>query len=140
MSVLIKDVKVEMMQFGVNANTLPKRVTVCFPQVTVSYMDSGKADRIVFLDELSGRFKKSDYRGKVVCGEFFVLIFKAEWEIISPDGRLLASMQPCGDVIAADEDHFIVRNGRVITAYDIEGKDVGSRELTDEEIKQLDGR
>lgn len=137
MSVLIKDVKVEMMQFGVNANTLPKRVTVCFPQVTVSYMDSGKADRTVFLDELSGRFKKSDYLGKVVCGEFFVLVFKQEWEIISPDGRLLASMQPCGDVIAADEDHFIVRNGNVITAYDIDGTDVGSRELTAEEIKQL---
>lgn len=62
MSVLIKDVKVEMMQFGVNGNTLTKRVTVCFPQVTVSYMDSGKVDRIVFLDELSGRFKKSDYQ------------------------------------------------------------------------------
>ena len=137
MSVLIKDVKVEMMQFGVNADNLPKRVTVCFPQVTVSYMDSGKVDRIVFLDELSGRFKKSDYRGKVVCGEFFVLLFKAEWEIISPDGKLLTSMQPCGDVIAADEDHFIVRNSNVITAYDIDGTDIGSRELTAEEIKQL---
>lgn len=137
MSVLIKDINVEMFQFGVNANTFPKRVTVCFSQVTVSYTDYGKADRTVFLNELSGRFKKPDFLGKVVCGEFFVLLFKTEWEIISPDGKLLVSMQPCGDVIAADEDHFIVRNGNVIMAYDIDGTDVGSRELSAEEIKQL---
>ena len=62
MSVLIKDINVEMFQFGVNANTLPKRVTVCFPQDTVSYTDYGKADRTVFLNDLSGRFKKPDFQ------------------------------------------------------------------------------
>ena len=47
-------------------------------------------------------------------------------------------MKPCGTPIQADEDEFIVRDGNVITWYDKNGKNVGSRELTAEEIEYLD--
>ena len=36
--------------------------------------------------------------------------------------------------------NFIVRNNNIITGYDIEGKNVGSRELTAEEMNTLDNK
>ena len=70
--------------------------------------------------------------------DFFVILFTNEWEILSDDCKLLATMKPCGTPIQADEDEFIVRDGNVITWYDKNGKNVGSHELTAEEIEYLD--
>ena len=37
-----------------------------------------------------------------------------------------------------EENNIVVRNGDVITGYDKEGQNIGSRKLTSEEIKMLD--
>jgi hypothetical protein len=47
-------------------------------------------------------------------------------------------MKPCGTPIQADETEFIVRNDNVITWYNKDGNNVGSRELTAEELEYLD--
>lgn len=138
MSILIKNVKVQMSRLGLHSDKLPKPKVMYVPSVTVTYEDSGKKARSTYINELFGRFKKSDYIGKVICGEFFVLIFKTEWDIISPECRLMATMPLCGEIIGADEDNFIVRTGNIITGYNIEGHSIGSRELTAEEIQSLD--
>lgn len=137
MSVIIKDVKVTMSQLGVNVPG-KKRSVVYIPSCTISYVDKDKNDCRTGIGELFGRFRKSDYLGKAVCGEFFVLIFKLEWEFISADGKLLKSMPPCGKIIGVEENNIVVRNGDIITGYDREGQDIGSRKLTVEEMKMLD--
>ena len=140
MSILIKDVQARMSQIGISTSNSTKRKVMYMPSVTVEYEDFEKKPCHAYIGELLGKFKKSDFLGSVICGEFFVLIFKLEWEIISPECKLIASMPPSGEIIAVKENHFIVRNNNIITGYDIEGKNVGSRELTAEEMNTLDNK
>lgn len=137
MSIIVKDVKVTMSQLGVNVPGKKRRV-LYMPSCTISYVDKDKNNCRTGIGELLGRFKKSDYLGKVVCGDFFVLIFKLEWEFISAEGKLLKSMPPCGKIVGVEENNIVVRNGDMITGYDKEGQNIGSRKLTSEEIKMLD--
>ena len=137
MSVIIKDVKVTMSQLGVNVPGKKRRI-LYMPSCTISYVDKDEKSCRTAIGELLGRFRKSDYLGKAVCGEFFVLIFKLEWEFISAEGKLLKSMPPCGKIVGVEENNIVVRNGDMITGYDKEGQNIGSRKLTSEEIKMLD--
>lgn len=136
MSVIMKDVKVTMSRIGITSANVQHHVAY-MPMVTITYVDPKRKRLRGCIQGRIGRFKKSDYLEVVLCGEFFVAIFKTEWCIISPECQLLASMSPCGQIIAVAEDHFIVRTGETITGYDCEGKSVGSRKLTSEELQEL---
>ena len=126
-----------MSQLGVSVPG-KKRHVMYWPSCTISYVDKDKSSCQMVIEELLGRFKKSDYLGKAVCGEFFVLIFKQEWEFVSAEGELLKSMPPCGKIVGVEESNIVVRNGDMITGYDKEAQNIGSRKLTAEEITMLD--
>lgn len=134
----IKDVKVHMSRIGVH--TASYNSVVYVPAVDISYMDPSKKKFSSFAPISDGNrgLKKKDYHGSIVCGDFFVLLFTNEWEIISSDNKLLCAMKPCGTPIQADENDFIVREGNIITGFDKNGKIIGSRELTADEIEYLD--
>ena len=133
MGSIFKSVKCKMNRIGVNGPGVHE--VLYFPDVTIDYKDSERKTLRAGISELFGRFKKSDYQGIAVCGDFFVLVFKGEWEIISSEGKLLKSITPCGKIVGVDESYFVVRNDDMITGYDKDGKNVGSRKLTAEEIK-----
>lgn len=134
----IKNVKVVMSRIGVHAASFNK--VVYMPAVTITYTDPNRKKFNTFISVSDGNIglKKKDYHGVVICGDFFVILFTNEWEIRSDDCKLLATMKPCGTPIQADETEFVVRNDNVITWYNKEGNNVGSRELTAEELEYLD--
>ena len=134
----IKSVNVRMSRIGFHGVEINKVVYV--PSVDITYTDTNKKKLSIFAPVSDGNkgLKRKDFHGVVVCGDFFVILFTNEWEILSEDCKLLATMKPCGTPIQADEDEFIVREGNIITGYDKNGKNVGSRELTAEEIEYLD--
>ena len=134
----IKSVKVRMSRIGVHGVEINKVVYV--PSVDITYTDTNKKKLSIFAPVSEGNkgLKRKDFHGVVVCGDFFVILFTNEWEILSEDCKLLTTMKPCGTPIQADEDEFIVRDGNVITWYDKNGKNVGSRELTADELEDLD--
>jgi len=136
MGCIFKSVKCEMKRIGVNVPGVHE--TLYFPGVTIDYKDPERKTLRTGISELFGRFKKSDYQGIAVCGDFFVLVFKGEWEIISSEGKLLKSIPPSGNIVGANESYFVVRNDDMITGYDKDGKNVGSRKLTAEEIMKID--
>lgn len=138
--VTIKSVKVTMSRIGIHTQELNK--VVYLPLVNITYTDANKKKLSIFapLSEANGGPKKKDYHGVVICGDFFVLLLTNEWEILSDECKLLATIKPCGTPIQADEDEFIVRDGNVITWYDKNGNNAGSRELTADEIETLDNK
>lgn len=132
----IKSVKLKFSRIGINVPDRPRKV-IYFPEITITYTNPEKKAIQKSIPELFGRFKNSDYLGYASCAEFLVLIFKSEWEIVSMEGKLLLSMPPCGQIIAVQDDYFIVKNDNTLTGYNKEGKNIGSRELTAEEIEEL---
>lgn len=136
--VTIKNVKVTMSRIGVHTGNFNKNVYL--PAVDITYTDPNREKLATFIFVSDGNLglKKKDYHGVVVCGDFFVILFTNEWEIRSDDCKLLCTMKPCGTPIQADINDFIVREGNVITGYDKNGNNIGSRELTNDELDYLD--
>lgn len=133
---VIKSVDVRMSRLGLNVPG-QKRKVVYLPIVTINNEDAQKESVQADTGKLFGRFKKSDYQGKAISKDFFVLVFKSEWEFFSSEGELIVSIPPCGQIVGVDEHCVVVRNGDEIAGYDKEGKNVGSRQLTTEEIEML---
>ena len=71
MSILLSDVQVKMSRIGVH--TANASTNLYFPTVTIYYTDPKKKPVSTWIIELGSRFKKSDYLGKVICGDFFVI-------------------------------------------------------------------
>lgn len=132
----IKSVDVKMSRLGLNVPG-QKRKVVYLPIVTINYEDARIGSVQADTGKLFGRFKKSDYQGEVVSKDFFVLVFKSEWVFFSSEGKLIVAIPPCGQIVGVDERCVVVRNGDEIIGYDKEGKNVGSRQLTTEEIARL---
>lgn len=135
MSAIVKEIKLTMSRIGVHAGVTNKVVYV--PDIKITFEDPKCPPKRFYMMNLAGKFKKADYLGYVICEEFFVLIFKQEWEIISSKGELVTSMQPCGQIIGVEPDYFAVKEGNMLVGYDGKGKIIGSRELTEEEIAEL---
>lgn len=131
----IKDVKVTMFQYGLNAPNLSKKKVFCLTTVKIIYMDDSVVEK--YINELSGKFRKSDLKSIAICSDFFVIAFKTEWAIMSPEGDYVMSMSPCGQIIGVDNDCFLVRKDNTITGYNGKGEKTGCRELTKEEIETL---
>jgi len=132
----IEDLTVRMDRFSVSRSD-GKKSEIFYPAIKVKYVGSKKKHDIS-VEQLVGRFGAEDLKGAAICGSFFVLRFKIEWEIITSDGVLVKSMGPCGQIVGSDEDSFFVRHHGVLTAYNIKGEVLGQRNLTPEEIKMCD--
>lgn len=70
MSILLSDVQVKMSRIGVH--TANASTNLYFPTVTIYYTDPKKKPVSTWIIELGSRFKKSDYLGKVICGDFLL--------------------------------------------------------------------
>ncbi len=132
----IEEFTVRMDSFDVYQSN-GKQSKIFYPNIKVKYVGIKKKHELS-VDQLVGRFGAEDLKGATVCGSFFVLRFKIEWEIITSDGALVKSMGPCGQIVGCDEDSFFVRHHGVLTAYNIKGDVIGQRNLTSEEIVKCD--
>ncbi len=130
----IKDVKVTMFQYGLHAPNLLKGKEFCLSTVKIIYMDDSVVEKCI--NELSGKFRKSDFKGIAICSGFFVIAFKTEWAIISPEGDYVMSMSPCGQIIGVNKNCFFVRKDNTIIGYNGKGEKTGC-ELSKEDIGAL---
>lgn len=135
--VTIKNVKVTMSRIGVHSGDFNKNVYL--PAVDITYVDPSRKNLSIFapLSEANSGPKRNDYHGVVICGSYFILLLTNEWEILSDECKLLATMKPSGTPIEAGIDFFSVREGNSIITYNKNAEKLGSRELTTEEIIEL---
>ena len=86
------------------------------------------------------RFDKKDYQGLAVLPDFIVIITKQEYITVGKDieERKAISRSEAGEIVDVQEDGFICRIGNKIQLRNIDCEMIGERDLTEEEIRDLE--
>lgn len=86
------------------------------------------------------RFDKKDYQGLAILPDFIVIITATEYITVGEDAqeRKSVSRAAAGEIVDVQEEGFICRLGNRIQLRNIDCELLGERELTEEELKELD--
>ena len=127
--------KVESSSTGVASHE--KRGTIFIPRVVLQ-IEGRKSLKTGYL-QLS-RFDKKDYQGLAVLPDFIVIITKQEYITVGEDieERKAISRSEAGEIVDVQEDGFICRIGNKIQLRNIDCEMIGERDLTEEEIRDLE--
>lgn len=127
----LKDVKINFMNLGVTRPNKPRRkVAMCYAEIT-----SINNEKIT--KEISVVTKK-EYRGRLICEDFFVIVTKSNYIICNDKGEVIKYLPTTiGEPIACNPNHFICRKGNIIIGINKLGESIGSRELTEDEIQNI---
>lgn len=114
-----------------------KRGTIFIPRVVLQ-IEGRKSLKTGYL-QLS-RFDKKDYQGLAVLPDFIVIITKQEYITVGEDieERKAISRSEAGEIVDVQEDGFICRIGNKIQLRNIDCEMIGERDLTEEEIRDLE--
>lgn len=87
------------------------------------------------------RFSKKDYQGTCILRDYIVVITKNEYIIVDEKAEERASLDPkeVGRIIGVQEEGFLSVKDNHLMLRDITGAVIGERDLTEEEIKELNG-
>lgn len=87
------------------------------------------------------RFGKKDYLGHCILREYIVVITKNEYIIVDEKAEERASLDPkeVGRIIGVQEEGFLSVKDNHLMLRDITGAVIAERDLTEEEIKELNG-
>ena len=87
------------------------------------------------------RFSKKDYQGNCILRDYIVVITKNEYIIVDEKAEERASLDPkeVGRIIGVQEEGFLSVKDNHLMLRDITGAVIGERDLTEEEIKELNG-
>lgn len=124
----ISDVKINFLSLGVNECGKPRRKELwCLAEII--YMNGE-----TFTNKIPNLVKK-EFRGLLICEEFFVVITTSYFVICNDKGEIVKRLSlMIGEPIACNPDHFICRKDNTITGYNNLGEEIGSRELTADEM------
>lgn len=114
-----------------------KKGTLFMPRVVLQ-IEGRKSLKTGYL-QLS-RFDKKDYEGLAILSDFIVIITKHEYITVGEDieERKAISRSEAGEIVDVQEDGFICRIGNKIQLRNIDCEMIGERDLTEEEIRDLE--
>ena len=86
------------------------------------------------------RFDKKDYQGLAILPDFIVIITTSEYITVGEDAeeRKSVSRAEAGEIVDVQEEGFICRVGNKIQLRNIDCVVLGERDLTEEEIADLE--
>ena len=110
--------------------------TIYIPRVSMQ-IEGRKTAKSGYLDV--ERFSKKDYKGIGLLEEFIVIVTTTEYITVGEDcaEHKALKIADTGKIVGGQKEGFICLKGKTVNLYNIEGEILGSRELTDEELKQL---
>ena len=87
------------------------------------------------------RFSKKDYLGLCILKEYIVVITRNEYIIVDEKAEERASLDPkeVGRIVGLQEEGFLSVKDNHLMLRDITGAVIGERDLTEEEVKELNG-
>ena len=114
-----------------------KRGTIYIPRVVLQ-IEGRKSLKTGYLQP--SRFDKKDYQGLAILPDFIVIITKHEYITVGEDieERKAISRSEAGEIVDVQEDGFICRIGNKIQLRNIDCEMIGERDLTEEEIRDLE--
>lgn len=114
-----------------------KKGTLFMPRVVLQ-IEGRKSAKTGYL-QLS-RFDKKDYQGLAILPDFIVIVTKQEYITVGEDAeeRKSISRAEAGEIVDVQEEGFICRVGNKIQLRNIDCVVLGERDLTEEEIADLE--
>ena len=87
------------------------------------------------------RFSKKDYQGTCILRDYIVVVTKNEYIIVDEKAEERASLDPkeVGRIVGVQEEGFLSVKDNHLMLRDITGSVIAERDLTEEEIKGLNG-
>ena len=108
--------------------------------ITIQGRKSAKTGYLPGKDRLD-RFEKKDYQGLCILRECIVVITTNEYIIVDEKAEERVSLDPkdVGRIVGVQEEGFLSVKDNHLMLRDITGTVIGERDLTEEEIKELNG-
>lgn len=133
--------RVSFSQIGITSAGLPKRQVLHYPVLWILNPSTGRCKRHDHL-ELKDEINKSNYQGLAEAADFVLVITKSSYYSFSlNDGNLiiksLRSDVP-GKIIGVQAEGVLFRDKNFLILRDKELKEAGKRELTKDELEELD--
>ena len=132
---MILSAKVTFSKIGVISET--KKGTLFMPRVVLQ-IEGRKSAKTGYLQ--LKRFDKKDYQGLAILPDFIVIITTSEYITVGEDAeeRKSVSRAEAGEIVDVQEEGFICRVGNKIQLRNIDCVVLRERELTEEEIADLE--
>ena len=109
------------------------------PRVSL-WIRGRKTAKVGYLEP--NRFDKKDYIGIALLLDFIVIITTAEYIVVDEkaEERKAISREEAGEMVGVQKEGFLCRKGNMLQLRNIDCELLGERELTAEEIRELDTR
>ncbi|MCR4995631.1 MAG: hypothetical protein K6A32_09725 [Bacteroidales bacterium] len=133
----IKNVKVTMSRIGITSLKEPRKV-VYMPLAKIDYMEKECSSQTVNLDQAFLPDKKY-FKGWIIGLSYFVGITKDSYQIYDENGIRTgtASIEKYGQPIQVNEDDFVCLKGKTASWINRNGECDCSRELTDDDYRNV---
>lgn len=133
--------RVSFSQIGITSAGLSKRQVLHYPVLWILNPSTGRCKRHDHL-ELKDEINKSNYQGLAEAADFVLVITKSSYySFSSNDGNLifksLRSDVP-GKIIGVQAEGVLFQEKNFLILRDKELKEVGKRELTTDELEELE--
>lgn len=133
--------RVSFSQIGITSAGLPKRQVLHYPVLWILNPSTGRCKRHDHL-ELKDEINKSNYQGLAEAADFVLVITKSSYySFSSNDGNLIIKSlrsDISGDIIGVQAEGVLFRDKNFLVLRDKELKEVCKRELTKDELEELD--
>lgn len=133
--------RVSFSQIGVTSIKNPKRQVLQYPVLWILNPLTGRCKRHDHI-ELKDEINKSNYQGLAEAEDFVLVITKsAYYSFSSKDGNLITKSlrsDHLGQIIGVQAEGVLFRDKNFLILRDKELNEVGKRELTKDEIEELD--
>ena len=135
---MIESAKVTFSRIGVH--TMEGHVGNMYMPRIVLNIQGRKSAKTGYLPP--NRFDRKDYIGIALLLDFIVIITKTEYIVVDEkaEERKAISREEAGEMVGVQKEGFLCRKAGMLQLRDIDCELVGERELTPDEIRELDGR
>ena len=107
--------------------------------VTVHYQNGRQINELVSPITFGEFLLKSAYKG-YAFGESYFIIIDTEYCLFDSQCNFIKTLPTTGRLIAKEKDEFVIRKGDVVYLYNNKGEHIDQRDLTPEEIQDLDSQ
>lgn len=136
---MIESAKITYSRIGVHPCTGENSV-LWIPRIALR-IQGRKSAKIGYLSgkDRIDRFGKKDYQGLCILPDFIVVVTRNEYIIVDEDAKERISLDPVevGRIVGVQTEGFLSVKENHLMLRDITGQVIGERELTAEEIAEL---
>ena len=133
--------RISFSEIGVTSSSNPTRQVMRYPVLWVKNPKTGRCKRFDHL-ELKDEINKQNYRGLAEAKEFVLIVTDNDYySFASSDGTLITKVSTDiirGHIVGVQTEGVLFRDDSKLTLLDKDLKQIACRELTAEEIQQLE--